>query len=71
MLWRMGAWSGVVLLAALVASLLMLSPTTPGDHHRPDARATRRATAHPSRGPASRTARQDGVRPISDLIVPR
>ena len=71
MLWRTGAWSGVVLLAALDGALLMLSPTTPGHHDRPDERATRRATAHPSHRPASGTARRDGVRPVSDLIVPR
>jgi hypothetical protein len=71
MLWRTGAWSGVVLLTALDGSLLMMSPTALGRHGPPDARATRRAAAHPSHGPASRTARQDGVRPITDLIVPR
>ena len=71
MLWRSGAWFGMVLLAALDGSLLALSPTTSGHHERPDARVTRRATAHPSHGPASRTVQRDGVRPISDRIVPR
>ena len=56
MLWRTGAWSGVVLLAALDGALLMLSPTTPGHHDRPDERATRRATA------TRRTGRRAGLR---------
>jgi len=68
--WRTGTWSGLVLLAVLDGSLLML-PATTGHHDRPDAPATRRATAQPSREPATRTARQDGVQPISDLVVPR
>jgi len=71
MLWRMGAWSGLVLLVALDGSLLMLPATPPAQPDRPAAQVTRRATAHPSHVPANRTARQDGVRPITDLIVPR
>jgi len=69
LLWRMGAWAGLVLLVALDGALLMLPATTPGQPDRPD--ATRRAMAHPSPAPARRTARQDEVGPISDLIVPR
>jgi hypothetical protein len=68
--WQAGAWAGLVLLVALDASLLMLL-ATPGHQDRPDVQATRRATGRLSGGPASRTARQDGVRPISDLLVPR
>jgi len=69
-LWRAGAWSGLVLLVVVDGALLML-PATTAVHHDPDVRTTRRGTVPPSSEPPSRTARQDGVRPISDLVVPR
>jgi hypothetical protein len=69
MLWRTGAWAGLALLVALDGALLTLPATTAGQRDRPS--ATRRAMAHPSHAPARRTAHQDGVQPISDLIVPR